>query len=65
MTSDNIATYDDEKKKLLDKSLDLFKNGKASVYNTTGNLIKVKYKLRDEEHSFTYNIDKGELSNER
>lgn len=65
MTSDNIATYDDEKKTLLDKALTLFKEGKVSVYKTEGSLIKVKYKLHGEDHSFTYNINKGELSDER
>ena len=65
MTSDNIATYDEEKKALLDKSLELFKEGHVIDHVTKGNLIKVRYKLHGEEHGFTYNTKKGELSNER
>ncbi len=65
MTSDNIATYDKNKNELLEKSLELFKNAKVKEYETVRHLIKVKYELNGEEHSFTYNTKKGELSNER
>ena len=65
MTSDNIASYDDKKKELLKKSLELFKEGKVLSYETRGHLIRVKYELKGEEHAFTYNTNKGELSNER
>ena len=65
MTSDNIATYDDEKKALLDKSLKLFKEAKVTLYQTMGHLIRVKYQFNGEEHQFIYNTNKGELSNER
>ena len=65
MTSDNIATYDEEKKELLEKSLELFKNGKVVRYETYHNQIRVKYQLNGEDHSFTYNSKKGEISNER
>ena len=65
MTSDNIATYDDKKKELLEKSLDLFKNAEVLLYETHHSLIRVKYRLRGEEHSFTYNTQKGVITNER
>ena len=65
MTSDNIATYDESKKELLDKALDLFRNAKVDLYQTLQSNIKVKYTLKGEEHSFIYNTKKGELSNER
>ncbi|MCR5332669.1 MAG: alpha-galactosidase [Bacilli bacterium] len=65
MTSDNIATYNDEKKALLEKALELFKHGEVLLYETKKHLIKVTYKLKGEEHHFTYNTKKGVLSNVR
>jgi len=65
MTSDNVATYNDKKKETLAKSLELFKEAKVTGYETKGHLIRVKYELKGEEHGFTYNTKKGELSNER
>ena len=65
MTSDNVAEYDEEKKELLKRSLELFKNAKVKEYKTVRHLIKVTYELNGEEHGFTYNTQKGELSNER
>ena len=65
MTSDNVANYDDKKKKVLERALNLFNNAKVKEYKTVGHLIKVKYDLNNEEHSFTYNTTKGELSNVR
>ena len=65
MTSDNIATYDDKKKEILDEMIDLFKHGEVVSYETKKKNINVVYKLKGEEHSFTYNTKKGVLSNER
>ena len=65
MTSDNVATYTGEEKELLKKSLELFKHAKVKEYKTVRHLIKVTYELNGEEHGFTYNTQKGELSNER
>ena len=65
MTSDNVATYDKDKNELLQSSLELFKNAKVKEYKTVRHLIKVTYELNGEEHGFTYNTQKGELSNER
>ena len=65
MTSDNVAEYDDEKKELLKQSLELFKHAKVKEYKTVRHSIKVTYELNGVEHSFTYNTQKGELSNER
>ena len=65
MTSDNIATYDDEKKELLSKSLELFKHGQVVLYQTRHPFIDVTYKLNGQEHSFTYDTKKGVISNER
>ena len=65
MTSDNVAEYDDEKKELLKQSLELFKHAKVKEYKTVRHSIKVTYELNGVEHGFTYNTQKGELSNER
>ena len=65
MTSDNISTYDKEKKAILDRALDLFENGKVEEYSIRGNIITVDYSLREEQHRFTYNTDKGVMTNER
>ena len=65
MTSDDIATYDDAKKKVLDEALDLFKNGKVISYETRGDKVVVNYLLNNEPHQFTYDTNKGVLTNER
>ena len=65
MTSDNIATYDEDKKALLTKALELFKEAKVTLYETDHHLIRVKYTLKGEEHGFTYNTQKGVISHER
>ena len=65
MTSDNVASYDENKKALLESALDLFRFGEVLEYKTDRHLIKVKYLVKGKEHSFTYNTNKGELSNER
>ena len=64
MTSDDIATYDEEKKELLDKSLDLFKNATVLSYETKDNLIEIKYLLHSKEYNLIYDINKGEFVNE-
>ncbi len=65
MTSDNVGSYDDKKKELLSKSLELFYKAKVKEYKTDRHLIKVTYELDGQEHGFSYNTQKGELSNER
>ena len=65
MTSDNIAEYDDDKKKVLSEALNLFKNASDKKYVKRGKYIDISYKLNNEQHSFTYNTKKGVLTNER
>lgn len=65
MTSDDIATYDDEKRAILAEALDIFQNAKVLSYETRGHKVHVSYELHDKEHSFIYNTSKGELENER
>ena len=61
MTSDNVAEYDDEKRKTLSYALDLFVNAKVKKYSRSGDLIRVAYELRGQEKNLTYNVNKGEL----
>ena len=65
MTSDDIGEYDETKKKILANALDIFRNGKVISYITRDHLIDIKYNLNNKEHSFTYDINKGVMLNER
>ena len=65
MTSDDIAEYDDDKKRVLSEALEIFKHATDKSYVKRGKLIDIKYKLNNEEHSFTYNTKKGVLSDVR
>lgn len=65
MTSDNIAEYDEDKKKVLSEALDLFKHAEDKKYVKRGSYIDISYSLKGEKHSFTYNTKKGVLTNER
>ena len=60
MTSDNVASYDEEKKKKLDFTLDLFKNGRVINYSRKGDEITVEYDLNGIK-KFVYNTEKGEV----
>ena len=62
-TSDNIATYDDEKKKTFNEVLNLFYNAHNRRYITKGNLIEITYELYGEKKHLTYNIKKGVFIN--
>ena len=61
MTSDNIATYTEESKKLLEASLDLFKNAKDKEFKKIGENIQITYTLHDEQKELVYNTKKGIL----
>ena len=66
MTSDDIATYDDEQKKVLDHALAVFKGAKVDSWKTIDKgHIEVKYHVGKEEHSFIYSVQKGVLLNAR
>ena len=65
MTSDNIATYDDKKKKVLSEALDLFENATDKRYVKRKHYIDIEYQLKGKKHSFTYNTKKGVMSNVR
>ena len=63
MTSDNIALYDNETNKLLDKAFDIYYHAKNVSFNREKNFIYIKYTLNDKEESFKYNTVKGEIIN--
>ena len=58
-TSDNIATYDAQKKRVLEEALDIFYNAKVISYETVGNAVNIVYSLHDIEHQLSYDISKG------
>ena len=65
MTSDDIGEYDQAKKDILAKALNIFRNGEVISYVLHGDLIDITYRVDKEEHSFTYDINKGVMLNER
>ena len=65
LMSDDIATYDEEKKTVLSEALHLFRNAEVLSYETKGKMIDVKYRVDNQEHQFTYDTSKGVLLNER
>ena len=65
MTSDNLASYDEAKKKILAEALDLFQHAEFASYKRRGNLIDIGYSLNGETHELTYDTNKGVFTNER
>ena len=58
-TSDNIATYDEEKKKLFDDVLKIFYNAHNRRYITKGKIIEITYELFGEKQYLKYDTKKG------
>ena len=65
MTSDDIGEYDEEKKELLQTSLNLFKNAKDQSFETRDDIIHISYTLEKAKHEFDYDTKKGIMKNER
>ena len=65
MTSDDIATYDEQKKATLKEALDIFQHAEVTFYETQGKKVAIRYQLNGIEHSFKYNTTKGVLEDER
>ena len=65
MTSDDIATYEDAQKEILDRALAIFKGAKVDSWKSRKGYIDVVYHVNNEEHSFTYDVKKGVLLNDR
>lgn len=64
-TSDNIATYDEGKKKIFDEVLNIFYNAHNRRYITKGNIIDITYELYGKPQHLKYNIKKGVFENDR
>ena len=65
MTSDDIGEYDEAKKEILAKALNIFRKGEVVFYALKGDIIDIIYRIDGEEHSFLYDINKGVMLNER
>ncbi len=59
MTSDNVGAYDEKKRKELERAFELFHDAEVLSFERKGRKIKVRYRLRGEEHSFLYDTGKG------
>lgn len=60
MTSDNVLTYDEEKKQILRKAQHLTNAQVMDVFRE-GDLITICYQLDGEEQALVYNTKKGVL----
>ena len=63
-TSDNIATYDEDKKALFDKLLNIFYNAHNRRYVTKGHIVNITYELYGQKQNLTYDIKKGVFIND-
>ncbi len=63
MTSDDIKSYDDKKKELLDFALDIFNNAKNKKYKKDGKNIIISFDLNDKKYKYIYDTKKGVLVN--
>lgn len=61
MTSDNIATYDEEKRKTLSYAIDLFRNARVTGYSRRGDEITIEYNDGEKDRKIVYNTVKGEI----
>ncbi|MBR3640162.1 MAG: alpha-galactosidase, partial [Clostridia bacterium] len=61
MTSDNVADYDEEKKKILAEALELFKKDKKLSYSRNGDVITVVCRTDGGERTFRYDTERGVL----
>ena len=65
MTSDNIATYNDEAKENLTNALNLFYNAKDVKFKRVNNEILIEYSINDKQFSYIYDPKKGVLKDAR
>ena len=59
MTSDNVGTYGEKQKAMLDEAFALFREGKVLSFTGGGRRITVEYLLGGEKHTFDYDTAKG------
>ena len=65
LTSDDLLDYDDEKKALLAKALDLFERAEKQSFVRLGDYIVIKYELDGEMNKLVYNTKKGVFTHGR
>lgn len=61
MTSDNLASYDDEKRALLKTALELFRGARVTSYARKAKAIEIVYDLDGRTHTIKYDTEKGIL----
>ena len=61
MCSDNIATYNEEQKKILENCLDIFRNATNKKYVLDNDIIHIQYELKGQKHYFDFNVKEGLL----
>ena len=61
MTSDNVAQYDEGKRKMLSDALDLFHNAKVTGYARKGDTIEIFYTIGEQSHTIKYDTKRGIL----
>ena len=59
ITSDDIATYDENKKKMLEEAFDLYKNATNKHFVSRGKEIDIYYTINNKESKLTYLTRKG------
>ncbi|MCD8107208.1 MAG: alpha-galactosidase [Oscillospiraceae bacterium] len=60
MTSDNVGDYDNEKKTLFEKALNL-RNATDKSYCRVGDFVEISYKLEGKTHNLKYDTKRGIL----
>ena len=64
MTSDNVSEYDEEKKKLLDESIKLFRDARVKTFRTIGkSYILIVYEYHNKTNIIIYNKETGDIDN--
>ena len=64
MTSDNVSEYDEEKKKLLDESIKLFRDARVKTFRTIGkSYILIVYEYQNKTNIIIYNKETGDIDN--
>ncbi|MBO4667661.1 MAG: alpha-galactosidase, partial [Bacilli bacterium] len=65
LTSDNIGSFDEIEKAMLDEVYDIFMNSSDKGFIVIGNLIKIFYHLHDIDYYLVYDTKKGVMINGR
>ena len=65
MNSDNLSEYDEEKKELLNRALDIFYHAQDRSHKVDGDIIEITYKLNGRAEKFLYSTSKGVFVNGR